>query len=223
MYLKKIVAIATFFLITLVIICVQPINAQNQDDITTASAIENSWVEKAPMPNSAGYVSAVVDEKIYVVGSGVTQIYDPKTDTWSLGAPPLENITLGGNGQSAYAAATTGLLAPKRIYVYDGAYLQVYNPDNKSWIFGANPPINRQYLSIAVLNDKLYFIGGFTDHANNIPGYFQDYSTNEQYTPFGYGTVKQQTFPTATVATILIVTAVVIGVGLIVYFKKRHQ
>ena len=185
--------------------------------------VSDTWVTKAPMPYTAGYVSAVVDKKIYVVGSGVTQIYDPKTDTWSLGAPPLENITLGGNGQSAYAAATTGLLAPKRIYVYDGAYLQVYDPDNKSWIFGANPPINRQYLSIAVLNDKLYFIGGFTDHSNNIPGHFQDYSTNEQYTPFGYGTAKQQTFPTATVATILIVTAVVIGVGLIVYFKKRDH
>ena len=60
MYLKMIVAIATFFLITLVIICVQPINAQYQGDIATASAIENSWVEKAPMPTARGFLEVAV-------------------------------------------------------------------------------------------------------------------------------------------------------------------
>ena len=196
---------------------------QELNETEVYDPVSDTWATKASMPNSAGYVSAVVNDKIYVVGSGVTQIYHPETDAWSIGAPPLENITLGGNGQSASAAATTGLMAPKRIYVYDGSYLQVYDPFNNSWTFGANPPINRQYLSIAVVNDTLYFIGGFTDHFNNIPGYFKDYNTNEQYTPFGYGTVQQQTFPIATVATISAVTALVIGAGLIVYFKKRHH
>jgi len=39
----------------------------------------DTWTNKAPMPNSEGYVSAVIDDKIYVIGSGETQIYNPKT------------------------------------------------------------------------------------------------------------------------------------------------
>jgi N-acetylneuraminic acid mutarotase len=186
--------------------------------------VSDTWSTKSSIPNSAGYVSVVVDDKIFVIGA-VTQIYDPKINTWSIGTAPIEKLVMGVNDESAATAATTGEMAPKRIYVYDGSYLQVYDPLKNSWTFGANPPINRQYLSIAVVNDTLYFIGGFTDHFNNIPGYFKEYNTNEQYIPFGYGTIEQQTFPTATVATISVVTAlgIAIAAGLIFYFKKCHH
>jgi hypothetical protein len=187
----------------------------------------DAWSTKAPMPNSAGYFSAVVDGKIFVIGS-VTQIYNPNTDTWSTGAPPPEKIVLGINGESAAAAATTGLMAPKRIYVYDGAQLQVYNPQNDSWAFGSFPPTNRQYVGIANVNDTLYFIGGFTDHAHNIPGYFEYYDTNEQYTPFGYGTLPQPTptqaepFPAVPIAVAAVLVALAV-IGIAVYAKKRKR
>jgi hypothetical protein len=86
---------------------------------------------------------------------------------------------------------------------------------------GTNPPINRQYLSIAIVNDKLYFIGGFTDHLNNIPGYFGDYATNEEYTPFGYGAVESQPFPTVPIVA-LVAVAVAVGGG-IIYLKKTYH
>jgi N-acetylneuraminic acid mutarotase len=145
----------------------------------------DTWSTGASMPNSASYVSAMVGDKVFVIGSS-TQIYNPKTDTWSVGTPPPEKIILGVNGESAAAAATTGTMAPKRIYVYDGSSLQVYNPQNDSWTFGSAPPTSRQYLGIAVVNDLLYFIGGFT---YTPPGFFNDFATNEQYTPFGYGSI----------------------------------
>jgi hypothetical protein len=124
------------------------------------------------------------------------------------------------------AAATTGAKAPKRIYVYDGTSLQIYDPQTDSWTLGANPPINRQYLGIAVFNDLLYFIGGFT---YTFPGFYNDYSTNEQYTPPGYGTLQEREnmpstlFPTNTIIATSGVTIAAVIVGLLVYFKKRKR
>jgi N-acetylneuraminic acid mutarotase len=186
----------------------------------------DKWTTKSTMPNPAGYVSAVVNNKIYVIGPGLTQIYNSETDTWSAGAQSLTDICAGGaNGIAAAAAATTGTVAPKRIYVYDGSYLQVYDPQNNSWTFGADPPISRQYLGIAVVNDTLYFIGGFT-YAS--PGFYNDYATNEQYTPFGYGTIppttKTEPFPIAPFVAISGgVAVIVVAAGLMFYFKKRKS
>jgi parallel beta-helix repeat protein len=141
----------------------------------------DTWSLGAPLPVLEDYVSAVVNDKIYMIGS-TTQIYDPKTDTWSVGASAPEKIIYA---DSAAAAATTGVMAPKRIYVYDGSSLQIYNPKTDNWTFGTAPPTSRQYLGIGVVEDLLYFIGGFT---YTPPGLYTDYTTNEQYTPIGYGT-----------------------------------
>lgn len=147
----------------------------------------DTWSTAASMPNKEGYVSAVVDGKIFVIGS-TTQIYDPKTDTWTTGASPPEKIVSGTNGESATAAATTGVMAPKRIYVYNGASLQIYDPQTDSWTFGTAPPTSRQYLGIGVIDDLLYFIGGFNYTS---PGIYTDYATNEQYTPISYGNLPR--------------------------------
>jgi len=155
----------------------------------------NTWETKAPLPTSTGgFVSAVVDNKIYSVGTyyngsyvSALQIYDPDTNAWSTGAPPPSSIDKGGY---SVAAATTGIMAPKRIYVYDGFILQVYDPQNDSWTFGADHFPIRNRAAIGVVNDMLYVIGGYTLTYSNwwstpVTTY---YATNEQYAPFGYGT-----------------------------------
>jgi len=79
----------------------------------------DTWETKAPVPTGAiGFVSVVVDDKIYVFGafsesgdSMRNQIYDPETDSWSEGTPSPSGVTYGAAG------ATTGVNAPKRIYV----------------------------------------------------------------------------------------------------------
>jgi N-acetylneuraminic acid mutarotase len=183
----------------------------------------NTWTTKAPMPNPAGYVSAVVDNKIYVIGPGLTQIYDPATDSWSTASPSPINITAGGaNGIAAAAAATTGTMAPKRIYVYDGSSLQVYDPQKDNWTFGTAPPTSRQYLGIAVVNDLLYFIGGFSYNPPPLDIY-TFYATNEQYTPVGYGTLPEST-PSQNIEAFLALLIAVVSLSVaiaIICFRKR--
>jgi hypothetical protein len=98
-------------------------------------------------------------------------------------------------------------------------------PANNSWTIGANPPVNRQYGAMTNLNDTLYLIGGFDDYYNYIPNHYYFYNDNDQYIPFGYGTVKPvqpQSFPTFTVPAVFGVLVAVVCVGLIYYLKPRH-
>ncbi len=157
--------------------------------------LTDSWTTKAPIPTAASnYASAVVDNKIYVAGgfflSNLTQIYDPETDTWSLGTTVPSSVSDGAAG------ATTGVIAPKRIYVmgvdaYNGlgeppCLNRVYDPEKDSWTAGADVPTNRLNFGVAVVDDKLYAIGGYV---YNVLGFIAPSAVNEQYTPFGYGAV----------------------------------
>jgi N-acetylneuraminic acid mutarotase len=162
----------------------------------------DSWTTKASMPSEVwGYASAVFDNKIYIIGYGsgyLNAIYDVENDMWSLGASPPSGVGFGKAG------VTTGVNAPKRIYVLSASgfdtnvartqFNQVYDPDYDRWMYAANFPTFRTDFAVAVVNDMLYVIGGYTvsfPHEiidkpygpTNTP-----YATNEQYTPFGYGT-----------------------------------
>ncbi len=165
----------------------------------------DSWTTKASMPYPVVmYASAVVDDKIYVIGGqavkrgqngndlvmdlDTTEIYDPTADAWSFGNP-APTIVLG-----ATAGATTGINAPKRIYVIggtdsgSGAISQnlVYDPAADVWRTGASMSVNRADVGIGVVDDLLYVIGGYDNHVSPRP---TPYSDNQRYTPFGYGTV----------------------------------
>ena len=155
----------------------------------------DSWEIKTPMPNESYGASVVVDDKIYVIGGSYsgdqfhtyTQIYDPETDAWSQRAPPP-----AGGVADASIFATTGVMAPKRIYILDEV-LRVYDPETDSWTFGANIPTYRLNRSMAIVNDMLHVIGGanYTFEyllTQIIGGSVTPYATNERYTPFGYGT-----------------------------------
>lgn len=164
----------------------------------------NSWITCAPMPIASNlYASVVVDDKIYFMG-GVTnyssrwnQIYNPKTNNWSQGAP------LPAGAAFAAAAVTTGVDAPKRVYVFGKAeggieapYApRVYDPRNDSWTFGSKLPSDQYYFGVASLNDAFYMIGGKTSYYQ-FPAYevlfppiITVYATNQQYLPIEYGTV----------------------------------
>jgi N-acetylneuraminic acid mutarotase len=150
--------------------------------------VTDTWTTKASMPTPVtAYASAVVDNKIYVIGGpgvNLTQIYNPETDIWSNGAPIPTIVTGAGVG------VTTGVLAPRRIYVIGGYtssgptnLTQVYDPERDVWSTGAQMPTARLWLGVAVVDDILYAIGG----ASVSMGYIgPPFGTNEQYTPVGY-------------------------------------
>jgi N-acetylneuraminic acid mutarotase len=161
----------------------------------------DTWLTKASVPTAvSSYASAVVDNKIYVITSNLNQIYDAENDRWSLGAPPPLPAILGSAG------ATTGVNAPKRVYVFGAdanlPYWQLttrsftaqsYDPKTDSWTVRASIPTGRYSASVAVVDDLLYVIGGFTtefrtDRFTLNPIYTYSH-VNQQYTPFGYGTV----------------------------------
>jgi hypothetical protein len=146
----------------------------------------NSWATKTAIPFAAYAPQAtVVDDKIYVISGSKLQIYDPATNRWSQGAPPPSG---GGYG----AGVTTGVLAPKRIYLIgpqsdDKPSNQVYDPRSDSWTLGADISTRRYNFGVAIVNDILYAIGGHT-YGAPWPGDFAAVNVNEQYTPIGYGT-----------------------------------
>ena len=149
----------------------------------------DSWTMKAKEPTAASSsVSAVVDSKIYVLGEGLNQIYDANTDTWSLGTSPPPHPGV------ACAGAATGVNALKRIYRFAWGVTQVYDPETDSWMFGADMLTKRSGFGVAVVNDMLFVIGGgtatYSDSSDDwmFGPKITWYATNEQYTPFGYGT-----------------------------------
>ena len=170
----------------------------------------DSWTTKTSMPNEAyTYTSAVIDNKIFVIGifeigffySGqgcMLHIYDTETDSWSLGSP----ASLSRSGGSA--AATTGIMTPKRIYVLSHIPYsnQVYDPENNSWNIQASMPSERIHIGVANLNDTLFAIGGYTYDSI---GFFEPTSTNQRYTPVGY--IPE--FPSWAILPLLIVATLV--------------
>ena len=89
----------------------------------------DTWAIGSPIPTAvAGYASAVLDGKIYVISgvargstrTNLTQIYNPKADKWSLGAHIPMSVT------AAAAGATTGIKATKAIYVIGGVMPHIH-------------------------------------------------------------------------------------------------
>jgi N-acetylneuraminic acid mutarotase len=167
--------------------------------------ITDSWTSKSSMPVTYDcanyytnkYVSSVVNNKIFILSSGLTEIYDVDNDSWSLGTapPPFGNALAGG--------ATAGVFAPQRIYIFTTENTgfdsrstpvfktQIYDPQTDSWTTSSSPN-TRFGLAVAVLDDKLYLIGGHTVIPDKPPYLhlkFISSAENTLYTPIGYGSI----------------------------------
>lgn len=179
--------------------------------------VTDSWTTEAAMPNPAGsYASAVIDNKIYIIGgisdgpSNRTQIYDTITDTWATGKPlPVAQ-------RFTAAAATSGVNAPKRLYVIGGdsrtdhgnGLNQIYDPQTDNWTLGMNMTTPRESLAVAVLDDVLYALGG---------RYEQTLANNEAYFP---ASPIIPEYPSSAIPFLFITLTFV---ATVVYFRKRKQ
>ena len=166
--------------------------------------ISDVWSAKSPMPSELSfcgvsypvfpyYAAVAIDNKIYVMSSAggysgptgritVMMVYDTENDTWSQGKQLYVSL-----GTYPVGAATTGVLAPKRIY-FVGSQGAVYDPKLDTWSNIA--VLNASAVgTVAVLDDRLYSIGGtISEHSTWFDTTYVRSAEVEMYTPFGYGT-----------------------------------
>jgi len=188
----------------------------------------DTWTFGSPIPTAvAGYASAVLDGKIYIISgvagdstyTNLTQIYNPKKDEWSFGPHIPMSVT------AAAAGATTGIKAAKAIYVIGGSNAtyplsgqftnQVYFPETNSWSMAASMPIDRAGSAMAVVNDTLYVMGG----GHNI--FTMDSTIVMQYTPFTNPVVETDSFSAIPIFIGILVVVLGVGLGLLVYVIKK--
>ncbi len=135
----------------------------------------NTWSTRAPIPTVRGAASAGgIGGKLYVLGGcisgdcriGVTnllEVYDSAANTWTPKAPM----------STVRAGMASGVIAGK-LYVAGGFQscagscpmvntLEVYDPANDTWTTKAPMPTTRVQMGSAVINGKLFVVGGTTN------------------------------------------------------------
>lgn len=150
--------------------------------------VADTWVTRTGMISGALYIDgATIDGKIYIAGGlkpvpygplgnglgdpnvhELLQIYDPSSDTWSLGAPMPEP-------RFGYAAVALG----GKLYVLGGAFstyspeytnsVLVYDPATNSWSSVAPMMEPRVLHHAGVIGGKIYVVGGLEE---DVFGYF---------------------------------------------------
>jgi N-acetylneuraminic acid mutarotase len=161
--LKKLLALVVAVIIFLTVSCnLHVLQVESATNLT-----DNTWQKMAPMPTArTGFEVGVVNGKIYAIGgqvlsgaTGVNEMYDPATNTWTTKAPmpqagsPSVN---SGDGAAVYGG---------KIYCFSNGLNQVYDPATDSWDSKTPCPICSNYewtsASACVVNDKIYVLGGF--------------------------------------------------------------
>lgn len=128
-----------------------------------------TWTQKAAMPTGRGQAAcAVVGTKVYVFGGNnscsnnwlsTNECYDTSTNTWTTGLAPLP-----GTPRGDLSAVTVGgliyVMGGNNSYVGEFNYNHIYNPQTNSWSTGAPLPADRGSHGAAVLDGKIYLVGG---------------------------------------------------------------
>ena len=200
----------------------------------------DSWSTMSPIPVPvAYYASAVINNKIYIIGGGtentglnnatnIVQIFNPSTNEWTESAPILTGVFAAGS------CTTTGLSAPERIYVVAGSLAydwggsatystaetetslnQVYDPAAGTWSSAAPLPYKNSYFSLVNVEDTLYAVGGFDSNDVGIV-------TVEKYIPAGYIAASISPTPTAPEFSTLILPLVLVTISAIAATKLRQ-
>ncbi|MED2944745.1 kelch repeat-containing protein [Bacillus swezeyi] len=134
---------------------------------------KNEWSKKADMPiKLAGSAVAVVKDKIYVMGGNTLRtshvensskllIYDTKTDKWEEGAGVPKKSFLG----TAVAIDNTIYLMTQQETATSNHF--AYNTVTNKWETKANGQPNSKAAASAVVNGKIYYIGGGSANYGN--------------------------------------------------------
>ncbi|NRB42193.1 MAG: PQQ-dependent sugar dehydrogenase [Pseudomonadales bacterium] len=132
----------------------------------------NVWVALPDMPNAVGGVSAeVINGKIYVAGgmngSGVSvntlQVFDTIMEQWSFG-PNMSEFR--DNPGTVVVEGQLYILGGRHrdvsgLSIVDGhTSVEIFNPVDNSWSFGAAMPRGRRTFVVGSMSEKIQIIGG---------------------------------------------------------------
>jgi N-acetylneuraminic acid mutarotase len=158
----------------LFIVCIMLIVIGGVQQVAAVEIAADTWTQKADMPTARHYLgSAVVDGKIYVIGGapvqcGITKAmeeYDPASDIWMPRAD-MPTARLG-----VRAAAVDGIIYAIGGWAGDTATcwgellstVEAYDPAADTWTTKTDMPTTRSHSAIAVVDGKIYVIGGQGD------------------------------------------------------------
>jgi N-acetylneuraminic acid mutarotase len=141
------------------------------EPVSSASAVQNSWKEKAPMPSQySGDEAAVVNGTIYLIGvvpfghpNSITIrsnsfAYNPSTDTWTA-------IVSMPTPRESFSVTTYD----NKIFVMGGFEIdegtscsvnEVYDPSTNTWSTAASMPISTAEAQANTVDGKIYVMGG---------------------------------------------------------------
>jgi len=147
--------------------------ARNDESTSVVEEFDPStdqWASGASMPTPRAMASAVtIDGRIYIFGgrntSGImdtVEVYDPASNSW-------EKVTTMPQARWNHMVAEV----QGKIYVIGGIVgtgdnrrsidtVEIYDPTENTWKLGQSLPTSRQGAAIAVVQEKIYVIGGKT-------------------------------------------------------------
>jgi N-acetylneuraminic acid mutarotase len=156
----------------------------------------NKWSAAAPLPEMRDHsAAAAYDGKIYVVGGfddhGISTntlfVFDPLSNRWEYNAnmPTARGALIAEfvNGTLyAIGGDATVLYTPDKQYDPEGvvAVNEAFDPKTETWTKKSPMPTARDHLSSAVVDGKIYAIGGRQPEE---PPLFRDLNVNEVYDP----------------------------------------
>lgn len=145
--------------------------ARNDESTSVVEEFDPStdqWASGASMPTPRAMASAVtIDGRIYILGgrntSGImdtVEVYDPASNSW-------EKVTTMPQARWNHMVAEV----QGKIYVIGGIVgtgdnrrsidtVEIYDPTENTWKLGQSLPTSRQGAAIAVVQEKIYVIGG---------------------------------------------------------------
>lgn len=168
-----------------------PATNQWNTTVSQSESIKQSWnkalihayATTGASTGDAQFTATTYNNNLYVFARGLFLsstnagfIYNSLNQSWTLGKPAPSEIT------GALAVTTSGVLAPKLIYCESSTANYVYDPKNDSWQIGERLHTNRFDFGVAISNDKIYVVGGYSSD-----DLLSGVATTEEYVPLGYG------------------------------------
>ncbi len=169
----------------------------------------DTWSLRAPMPTPRfGSAAVTISGLVYVVGGlqdvyvlGTLEVYDPVTDTWTPRAPmPTPRAFLGvavvdGILYAIGGAACVDANVP--CATKSVATVEAYDPATDTWTTKASMPTPRQSVGAAVINGRIYAVGGQQTTRPWNETETNSLNTNEEYDPSTDSWTSKAPMPTA--------------------------